>query len=451
MRSLSDSKGDPGLKKKTIIPSTVIALGVTSFLTDVSSEMIYPLIPLFVSTLGSGALILGVIEGVAETTASMLKLLSGTWSDRSGKRKPLVLAGYILSSLMRPLIGAVSAAWQIVIIRMMDRVGKGIRTAPRDALIAQATPAGMRGKAYGFHRAMDHAGAMTGPIFALAVIMTLVLAAGRRDTLQILRWTFALALVPGILAALTIVFFVKEGQAEKTPGSSRRFSPKSADPGFMRFLAVLVLFTLGNSSDAFLLFRAREAIHQSGILFDWVRKTPLLGETVCAFGSPEKQKQVVDILFLPLIWSFFHLVKSSFSTSLGSLSDRVGRKPVITAGWGIYAAVYICFAFLDAFPRNLQVPATFVLFAVYALFYAFSEGAEKALVSEMVVPERRGAAFGLYHFSIGLAALPASILFGLLYSRFGARIAFGTGAGLALIAMILLGIWIREPERERMG
>lgn len=438
------------MKKKAVIPSTVIALGVTSFLTDVSSEMIYPLIPLFVGALGSGALLLGVIEGVAETTASMLKLLSGAWSDRSGKRKPLILAGYTLSSLMRPLTGAVSAAWQIVFIRMMDRVGKGIRTAPRDALIAATTPSGMRGRAYGFHRAMDHAGAMLGPVLALIAVMVLVLAAGRRDTIQILRWTFALALVPGILAVLTIVFFVKEDRSEKTPGSVRGFSLKSADRGFMRFLAVLVLFTLGNSSDAFLLFRAHEAVHRSGILFDWVRKIPLLGETVVAFGSPEQQKQVVDILFLPLIWSFFHLVKSAFSTSLGSLSDRIGRKPVITAGWGIYTAVYVCFAFLDAFPGGFQVPATFVLFAVYALFYAFSEGAEKALVSEMVVPDRRGAAFGLYHFSTGLATLPASILFGLLYGRFGARIAFGMGAGLALTAMILLGIWIREPGRDQM-
>ena len=196
--------------KSKRIPQAVIMLGVVSLFTDAATEMIYPLIPVFVAALGSGAIILGIIEGVAETTAAMLKLVSGIISDKIGKRKVLVLIGYSISTFFRPLTGIVTAAWHIVVIRMFDRVGKGIRTAPRDALIAASADESIRGKSYGFHRAMDHTGAVIGPILAIITLLVLFIGFNIKDSLVALRWTFILALIPGILAVLTIVFFVRE-------------------------------------------------------------------------------------------------------------------------------------------------------------------------------------------------------------------------------------------------
>jgi MFS family permease len=426
------------------IPMNVIALGIVSLLTDSATEMIYPLIPLFVSTLGSGALILGVIEGVAETTASVLKLVSGILSDRLGKRKLLVVIGYSISSLVRPLTGLVSAAWQIVPVRMADRVGKGIRTAPRDALIASSVDPAMRGRAYGFHRAMDHAGAVIGPLLAVAALLTLTSVFGMKDNLRILRWTFGLALIPGLLAVAAAVFFVREKSDASPSDGASRFSLKGFSGNFITYLSVVLLFTLGNSSDAFLLFRVEEALHQSGALYSFIHRSPALEGMLAGFGNAEAQKKLVDILFLPLVWSFFHVIKAAFSTPLGALSDRVGRKRVIQIGWGIYAFVYLCFALLDRLPGGWQIVSTLILFAVYALYYAFSEGAEKAFVADLVGPERRGGAFGLYNLAVGLGALPASVLFGVLYKAFGAAVAFGTGAAIACLSMGLLAWRVRE-------
>jgi MFS family permease len=199
-----------GSSKKARITRNVIALGIVSLFTDAASEMIYPLVPIFVTLLGSDALILGVIEGLAETTAAMLKLVSGIISDKIGKRKLLVVIGYGISTLIRPVTGAVSAAWQIVFVRMIDRIGKGIRTAPRDALIASSIDDSIRGKAYGFHRAMDHAGAVIGPFLALSALLLIILVFDMQDTLLILRWTFLLAIIPGLFSVLALIFFVQE-------------------------------------------------------------------------------------------------------------------------------------------------------------------------------------------------------------------------------------------------
>jgi len=429
---------------KIRLSRNVVVLGIVSLFTDVASEMIYPLIPVFVAALGSGPVILGVIEGVAETTASLLKLFSGIISDKLGKRKLLVLIGYSISSLIRPFTSVVSAAWQIVFVRMADRVGKGIRTAPRDALIAASSPENIRGKAFGFHRAMDHTGAVTGPLLAILTLMILVLGFGMTDTLRTLRWTFALSILPGLLAVLTIVFFVKEKVDRAPAGRPFRFSLKQFDRNFLTYLAVVVLFTLGNSSDAFLLFRVQDAFHKSGALLSLIRSAPVFGDMVARLGDPETQKRLVDILFLPLIWSFFHVIKAVFSTPLGALSDRIGRKRSINIGWAIYAFVYLSFALLDRLPGAWQITATFLLFAIYALFYAFSEGAEKAFVADVVSPDMCGSAFGMYNFAIGLGALPASIIFGLLYKTFGAAAAFGTGAAIAGLSMVLLATLVRE-------
>ena len=430
------------------IPRNVIVLGLVSLFTDVSSEMIYPLIPVFVAALGSGAIVLGVIEGVAETTAAVLKLFSGIISDRIGKRKLLVVIGYSLSSLIRPFTGVVAAAWQIVFIRMFDRVGKGIRTAPRDALIASSVDQRIRGKAFGFHRAMDHAGAVLGPLVAVITLVLLVSYLHIRDTLVALRWTFILAVIPGVLAVATALFFVKEMTDAGTTESAFRFSLKRFDGNFLRYLFVVVLFTLGNSSDAFLLFRVEEAISKSGALYLLIADIPFLGDVAKTFGDLQTRTRLVDILFLPLIWAFFHIIKVVFSTPLGSLSDRVGRKIVINIGWGIYALVYFGFALLDRLPGSWQIGGTFVLFAIYALYYAFSEGAEKAFVADVAGPELRGSAFGMYNFAVGLGALPASIIFGFLYGALGAPAAFGTGAAIACISILLLAVLVRERSTK---
>lgn len=439
-------------KSKKRIPQAVIMLGVVSLFTDMASEMIYPLIPVYVAALGSGAILLGIIEGVAETTASMVKLLSGILSDKLGKRKAFVLTGYIISSLVRPLTGLVSSAWQIVVIRMSDRVGKGIRTAPRDALIASSVDESIRGKSYGFHRAMDNTGAVLGPILAIVTLIILFVGFGLKNSLLALRWTFILALIPGILSVLTIIFFVKESAPSERDGKPFTFSLKSFDKNFRNYLLIMILFTLGNSSDAFLLFRVQEAIQRSGAVVKIVSDITPLHNMVSNFGDEAAQSKIINILFLPLVWAFFHIIKVIFSTPLGALSDRTGRKVVINIGWGIYAFVYISFALIVFLSPDLQVVATFVLFAVYAFFYAFSEGAEKAFVADLVTDRNRGTAFGLFNFAIGLGALPASVIFGFLYSYFdhrfpgyGGTVAFGFGGILALISMLLLALKIKEP------
>ena len=439
------------------IPLIVIMLGLVSLFTDSATEMIYPLIPAFIAALGSGAIVLGIIEGVAETTAAMLKLISGIISDKIGKRKLLVVIGYSISSFIRPLTGAVASAWQIVFIRMFDRVGKGIRTAPRDALIASATDESERGRSYGFERAMDHTGAVIGPILAIITLLVIFSGFGIKDSLLALRWTFYLSIIPGVLALLTLLFYVKEDGTGRVNTNAFSFSFKNLDRNFKLYLLIVVIFTLGNSSDAFLLFRVEESIRNSGAVVDLVKSIAPLNEMISNFGSAEAQSNVINILFLPLIWAFFHIIKAVFSTPLGALSDRIGRKTVINIGWGIYVFVYFSFAFLVFLPARLQIGATFILFAIYALFYAFTEGAEKALVADMVKEEKRGTAFGLYNFAVGLGALPASVIFGFLYSYFDSRfpgyggtVAFSFGALLALISIIMLSAMVKEPSKQSM-
>jgi MFS family permease len=441
-------------EKSKKIPLPIIMLGLVSLFTDAATEMIYPLMPVFVAALGSGAVALGIIEGVAETTAALLKLMSGIISDKVGKRKLLVLIGYGVSTIARPFTGIAANAWQIVFIRMLDRVGKGIRSAPRDALIASSVDESIRGKSYGFHRAMDHAGAVVGPLLAIAALLLLVLAFGIKEPLSALRWTFILSIVPGALAVATIVFFIKEAAPKVKKAAAFKFSLRNFDRSFIAYLFVLVLFTLGNSSDAFLLFRVEEAIQKSGAVVGFVMRIKPLGDMIAGLGGAEKQSLLINILFLPLVWSFFHVIKVVFSTPLGALSDRIGRKKTITIGWAIYAFVYLSFALLVLVPAHLQIAATFGLFAVYALYYAFCEGAEKALVADIVEEGNRGSAFGMYNFAIGLGALPASVIFGVLYSTFdkllpgfGGTVAFGFGGTVALVSMVLLATLVREPGK----
>ena len=371
----------------------MIALGVVSFLTDASSEMIYPLLPVFLTvTLGASATTLGAIEGAAESTAALLKLASGWWSDRAGRRKPLVVIGYGLASVTRPLIGIAQSAGQVLAIRLVDRVGKGIRGAPRDALIADAVAPAMRGRAFGFHRAADHAGAVLGPLIAFVLLQWAGLG---------MRTVFLLAAIPALLAIVTVIAFVRE-EAAAPPPVSRPAAKLTGDlpRTFWWYLVVLLVFTLGNSSDAFLLLRAQE-----------------LG---------------VPVAVLPLLWAALHVVKSAASTAGGTLSDRVGRFPALAAGWTVFAAVYLGFAFATA-PWH-----AWLLLMCYGIFSALTEGPERALVADLVPAERRGTAFGWFNLTIGLAAFPASLLFGVLWDRFGARVPFMLGAGLAVACVVAL-------------
>lgn len=378
----------------------VIALGVVSFFTDMSSEMIYPLLPVFLTTtLGASAGMLGAIEGAAESTASLLKLASGWWSDRVGKRKPLVVAGYGIASIARPLIAVAQSAGQVLAIRLADRFGKGIRNAPRDALIADSVDPSIRGKAFGFHRAADHAGAVIGPLIAFVLLQWLGFE---------LRTVFLLAIIPGIFAMVAVVGFVRETAAAPPPGSAAtpRDDAAPVPRSFWAYLGVILLFTLGNSTDAFLLLRASQ-----------------LG---------------VPVALLPILWATLHVVKSAASTHGGGLSDKIGRAPTLIAGWTIFALVYVGFGVAT------QQWHAWALFVVYGLFFALTEGTERALVADFS-GAKRGTAFGWFHLTVGLGALPASVLFGLVWDRAGASTAFYMGAALAALAALGIAI-IPKPS-----
>jgi MFS family permease len=378
-----------------------------SLLTDVSSEMIYPLLPAFLTgPLRAGPAFLGVVEGLAEAVAAFVKVASGRLSDRLERRKPLVVAGYSLSSAVRPMVAVATAAAHVLVIRVLDRVGKGVRGAPRDALVAAVSPAPDRGRAFGFQRAMDHAGAFLGPLLAAAVLLV---APGD------LRLVFGLAAVPAALAVATLVLGVREEPRPEAPFSP---TPVAAvitplEPGFLRYLAVLAVFTLGNSTDAFLLLRAQEA--------------------------------GVGLTLIPALWSLHHLVKAGTSTWGGSLSDRIGRRRTILVGWGVYALAYAGFAVAAS---ALAVTALFVF---YGLFHALTEGAERALVADLAGEAARGRAFGLFHAVTGAILLPASLLTGFLWQRFGAGTALGTGAALAAVAAAGLLVLVPEPASRPMG
>lgn len=397
---------------------SVVALGWVSFLTDVSSEMIYPLLPAFLTkSLRAGPAAIGLIEGVAEATASLAKVGSGIWSDRLARRKPLVVAGYLLAAIVRPLV-AFARVWTTVLaIRFADRLGKGIRTSPRDALIADLVPVGRRARAFGLQRAMDNAGALVGPLLA-ALLLKLAFEQ---------RTVFLLAAVPGFAAVLVLLLAVPDVPRgddcrDDTPPPvlpPTGDAAPSLPPRFWRVLAVFGLFTLANSTDAFLLLRAEQA--------------------------------GVAVWQLPLLWAFFHAVKAATAVPGGAVADRVGRVPAIALGWLVYAVSYAGFALVSG------PSAVWALFALYGVFSGLTEGAERALVADLVPERLRGRAFGFFHGVIGIAALPASLLFGLAWKAFGPRAAFFAGAAIALAATVALWLAsgpaapIPEASREPEG
>ncbi len=376
---------------RTWLSRNIILLGLVSLFTDAASEMMIPLLPVFLtSVLGAGALSLGLIEGAADAAASVLKLVSGRWADRMGRNRPLVIGGYVLSSIARPLTALAGAAWHVLALRLLDRVGKGLRTSPRDALIAASVAPAERGAAFGLHRSMDHLGAVIGPLLAVAVL------AFWTDNLRLI---FALAAIPGAVAVLIVLLGVREAQET---GGAEQHRPATPRPmrGLPRLLVPLAIFTLGNSSDVFLLLKAG------------------------AVGAP--------VVTLPLLWMALHVVKTIASLSGGHLADRWGRRRTVALGWLVYAAVYVALAFAES------QSAIWALFIIYGAYHGLTEGPERALVAELAAPERRGTGFGVYHLTLGGLTLAANVLFGALWTAWGSRTAFLSGAGLALAAVACL-------------
>jgi MFS family permease len=383
-------------------------LGWVSFFTDMASEMVYPLLPLFLTqVLGAGAMSLGVIEGAAEAANSALKIVSGWLADRWRSQKKLVLLGYGIASSVRPLIGLATAWPQVLAIRFSDRLGKGIRGAPRDAMLADFAPADARGRVFGFHRAMDHAGAVTGPLLATAF---LYFYPGNYRPL------FFLTIIPGIIVILFILRVPERGApgARPTSGGADAQKPR---PGLLwnlgsRFyaaMAVILLFSLGNASDAFLLLRLSD-----------------LG---------------VSAVWIPLLWSALHVVKVISSLVGGALSDKFGRRGLIALGWLWYALVYAGFGHFDS--RGTVI----AIFLAYGLYFGLTEGNEKAWVADMAPAHARGTAFGIYNAALGIGSLAASLIFGALWTRVSPHAAFLTGAGLAILASALLFAMFRSEPR----
>jgi MFS family permease len=370
------------------VTRNVILLGIVSFFADVSSDMVMPLLPAFLVSLGAGAAYLGVIEGAAEATAALLKYLSGRWADRTQRLLPLAVVGYLLAAAARPFLSLARAPWQVLVIRNIDRVGKGIRTSPRDKLLAASAPQERLAEAFSFHRGMDHAGAALGPLVASALLL---LWPGD------LRRVFLAAAVPGALAVL-VLFGVREQAGPPARSEPELTGPPARVPAPL--LAAIALFTLGNSTDALLVLRAQ------------------------SLGVPTVQ--------LPLLWALLHVVRAALSWPVGRAADRLGRRLALAAGWTWYAICYAGFALARA-PWH-----AWALFTAYGLVAALTEGSERALIAAAVPKERRGRALGIYNLISGVGLLAASVIAGAVWERVSPQAALGLGAALALAAAAAL-------------
>ena len=369
----------------------LLIVGLVSLFTDLSSQMVFPLIPLYLISIGAGAWVVGLVEGAAETTASLLKVFSGYWSDRISKRKPFVFAGYGLSSITKPLF-AFAYSWPLVlIVRVFERVGKGIRTTPRDAIIADSTKSSVRGKAYGFHRAMDGIGSVSGAALALLLLPVL----GFKDL-------FLVAFIPGIIAVL-FVFFIKEKNRPKEikkKNKSLKVSLKDLPRNLKLFILVSTVFSFGHFGYAFLLLKA---------------KNIGLGNDTAIF-----------------LYVIFYIVYTLCTIPAGILSDKIGRKPVLMMGYVLFATMAIGLLFTS------QIYAIFVIFVVYGIFYAMIDGSQRAFVADLAPPDLRATALGTFHTSIGLIALPGGFLAGILWDVISPEATFLFALALALGSILLL-------------
>jgi MFS family permease len=385
------------------LPRPVWLVSWTSFFTDTASEAIYPIMPLYLTrTLGGTAMAIGIIEGAAEALNSVLKIFSGRLSDRWSARKPFVIAGYGISTLARPLVALATSWLHVLAVRLTDRVGKGIRAAPRDALLASWAEPATRGYVFGLHRAMDHAGAIVGPLLASLFLWFFP---------EQYRTLFALTLIPGLIAVAMLVPVpdAPAPQVAATPAPEVTAAPLGTR--FSRYLSVLFLFSLGNSTDAFLLLRLSEV----GVGTAWI----------------------------PVAWAALHVVKAAVSPIAGHLSDGMSRRGIIATGWLVYAGVYGGFALASSAATLMP------LFLVYGVYYGLTEGVEKAVVADLAPAGRRGAAFGAYHAVIGVGALAASLVFAGIWKAAGAPAAFALGTALSLISAALLSRLDLRPTAVR--
>ena len=380
-------------EQKSRLKPQVVVLAFAALCNDMASEMIYPLLPLFITTyLGGTAFVAGTIEGVADALSACLKYYAGRLSDRMGRRKPLVIAGYGLPTISRVVI-ALATTWPMIFAaRLLDRTGKGIRSAPRDAIIADVTPGENRGRAFGFHRALDHTGALIGPLIAAALLSIFALE---------LRTVFMLAIIPAVIGMILLLFALREPDRQLQPKQKEGEGDDEPLPGsFKGSLIPIALFSLANSSDVFLLLQATRA--------------------------------GVAAAMLPLLWSTHHILKATLSERAGALSDRIDRRWLLGIGWIIYAVTYFFFS------RAMSLTAMFVLFGLYALPFALTEGAERAWVIRHIGSGSRGRAFGAYYLTTGIFTLAGTLLFGAIYESVSPTAAFLTGGSIAIVAALSL-------------
>ncbi len=383
------------LKNLQSLPRTVWLIGLISFVNDAASEMLYPLMPLYLATvLMAGPKTLGLIEGIAEASSSIFKLVSGVIVDRTKKTKPWIVIGYFLAGIGRPLIAFANSWTWVLCIRFTDRIGKGLRSSPRDALLAESVAPNHRGLTFGLHRSMDNAGAVFGPLIA-AFLLSLHIP---------LRDIFFWAIVPGIIA-VGLALFLKEPPREQVVVQSFSWSLEGLPPQFKRYILVAGIFALANSSDMFLLLRARE------------------------LGVPQEQ--------IPLLWAAVSLITTVFGTPLSALSDQFSRKNLILIAWFAFAFFYVAMSF-----AGITIWMLCGLFAIYGLFKAATEGVEKALVADLAPPGMAGTAFGWFNLITGLMLLPASLIFGWLYESFNPQYAFLFSGSCAALAFLLLAFWV---------
>lgn len=384
-----------------LLPPTIWILGGISFLNDAASELIYPLMPLYLTTvLAAGPRALGLIEGIAESTSSLFKLFSGYFSDRTQNRKGWVVWGYVIAAITRPLM-ALARTWPgVLVLRFTDRLGKGLRSAPRDALMAASVPASQRGLAFGLHRAMDNSGAVVGPLVAAWLLHR------GMPIREILLWTA----IPGALC-VTLALFIREPERAVAIKKPPKLTMAELSPIFRRYLVVLGIFYLSNTSNMFLLLRAR------------------------GMGVSEFQ--------IPLLWALTALIPALLGTHLSSLSDRIGRTHLIMAGWVVYVVSYLMLAW------GGSSWSAWLAFAIYGLFLAATEGAERALVADLAPEHLLGTAYGWFNLVMGLMLLPASVVFGWIWYTWGAAVAFSLSAVLAIVATIGLKWWVHAPVRNQ--
>ena len=395
-----DQTSGGGVRKKIAgMDSNVFFVGLTSFLTDTTSKMIYSIMPLFLVSLGATKTELSLIEGIAESTSSVLKAVSGWWSDRIGRNKPFMVIGYAFTALLSPLFAAASSPLQVLAIRFTERVGKGIRTAPRDSLVAGSAGDLSKGKSFGFHKAMDNSGAIVGPLLAFGLLAAFP---------EQYRKVFLIAGIPALLGLASLIAFVKEA---RKAGSElpTKFSFRDLPSKYYFFLAIIFVFTLGNSTDALLLVKAGDV------------------------GIPDT--------FIPIVYLIFNSVSVAFAVPIGSLSDRIGRERLIIFGYVLYSLIYLGFA-LSGSPASIVL-----LFALYGLYSASTDGVQKALVTDIIDKRLKGTGLGIYDFLVGITLLPASLIAGILYDMVDNRAPFLFGSAMAIIAAAMLFIFYRYNRK----